>query len=162
VAEKLETKVAVLETEVGKMSELFSKLDTTIDRMTDISSSINQMLAVHEQKIATNAEDTEDLFHLIEKRRMENDENLKELHSRITTGNKEMAQEMNANVIKIMHSIDELKDMMISREKEVRREQAELEERINNLEKKQYLVAGMAAAFGFVAGAFEWIAQFFS
>ena len=158
----IETKVAVLETEIGKMSQLFTKLDTTIDRMTDISNSITQMLAVHEQKIAANAEDTEDLFHLIEKRRMENDENLKELHSRITTGNKEMAQEMNANVIKIMHSIEELKDMMISREKDVRREQAELEERINNLEKKQYLVAGMAAAFGFFVGAFDWIAQFFS
>jgi replicative DNA helicase len=144
------------------MSQLFTKLDTTIDRMTDISNSITQMLAVHEQKIAANAEDTEDLFHLIEKRRMENDENLKQLHSRITTGNKEMAQEMNANVIKIMHSIEELKDMMISREKDVRREQAELEERINNLEKKQYFVAGAAMVFGFLAGAFDWISQIFS
>ena len=162
MAENLETKVAVLGAEVVKMSELFGKLDTTIDRMTDISSSINQMLAVHEQKIAANAEDTEDLFHLIEKRRMENDENLKELHSRITTGSREMSQEMNANVIKIMHSIDELKNMMIAREKDVRGDQAELETRINDLEKKQFLVAGMAAAFGFIAGAFDWIAQLFN
>ena len=89
MAETLKTKVAVLETEVHQMAELFTKLDTTIDRITDISNSINQMLVVHEQKIQQNSEDTEDLFHLTEKRRIENDEQLRELHSRITTNGKE-------------------------------------------------------------------------
>lgn len=162
MAETLKTKVAVLETEIAQMAELFTKLDTTIDRMTDISNSINQMLVVHEQKIQQNTEDTEDLFHLTEKRRIENDEQLRELHSRITTNGKEMRQEMNANVIKIMHAISELKDAMLEREKNVRNEQSDLEKRITDLEKRNWFYMGGAATIGFLVGAFDWIAEFFS
>lgn len=162
MAETLKTKVAVLETEVAQMAELFTKLDTTIDRMTDISNSINQMLVVHEQKIQQNTEDTEDLFHLTEKRRIENDEQLRELHSRITTNGKETRQEMNANVIKIMHAISEIKDVMLEREKVIRNEQSDLEKRINDLEKKNWFFMGGAAVIGFLVGAFDWISAFFS
>lgn len=162
MAETLKTKVAVLETEVAQMAELFTKLDTTIDRMTDISNSINQMLVVHEQKIQQNTEDTEDLFHLTEKRRIENDEQLRELHSRITTNGKETRQEMNANVIKIMHAISEIKDVMLEREKVIRNEQSDLEKRINDLEKKNWFFMGGAAVIGFLVGAFNWISEIFS
>jgi ElaB/YqjD/DUF883 family membrane-anchored ribosome-binding protein len=144
------------------MAELFTKLDTTIDRMTDISNSINQMLVVHEQKIQQNSEDTEDLFHLTEKRRIENDEQLRELHSRITTNGKETRQEMNANVIKIMHAISEIKDAMLEREKIIRNEQSGLEKRITDLEKKNWFYMGAAAVIGFLAGAFDWISSIFS
>lgn len=147
---------------MAQMAELFTKLDTTIDRMTDISNSINQMLVVHEQKIQQNTEDTEDLFHLTEKRRIENDEQLRELHSRITTNGKETRQEMNANVIKIMHAISEIKDVMLEREKVIRNEQSDLEKRINDLEKKNWFFMGGAAVIGFLVGAFDWISAFFS
>ncbi len=162
MTETLKTKVAVLETEIAQMSDLFVKLDTTIDRMAEVSVSINQMLAVQEQKLNAHAEDSEDLFHLVEKRRIENDESLKELHSRITTNGKEMRQEMNANVIKIMHAIGEVKDLMVDRERIIKSEQAELEDRIVQIEKKQYFMMGVGAVFGFIAGAFDWISQIFN
>lgn len=157
----LETKVAVLESEIGQMGVLFQKLDYTIERMTDISNSINQMLAVHEQKIESNAEDTEDLYQLVETRRIENEENMKTLHKRITESNKEMTQEMNANVIKIMRALEEVKDFISSQEKQMRKDQDELEERINVLEKKQWFFMGAAAVVGFLAGSFDWIAEIF-
>ena len=91
---QVESKIAVLENEVNQMRGLFSKLDESIDKMAEISGAIQQMLAVHETQIQSQAQDTEDLFHLVEKRRIENDENLKELHSRITTNGKETRKEM--------------------------------------------------------------------
>lgn len=160
--DSIETKVAVLETELNQMGELFYKLDATIDKMTDISNSINQMLAVHDQRISQNQEDTEDLFHLVEKRRIEHDDNLRQLHKRITEGNKELHQEMNTHILKVMHGLEELKDLMIEREKDVRRDQAELEGRIADLEKKNWFFMGAAAVIGFIVGAFDWIAQLFS
>jgi len=162
VAETLKTKVAVIEKEISQINDLFVKLDATIDRMTEVSVSVNQMLTLHEQKIQQTAEDTEDLFHLVEKRRIEMDENLKELHSRITTGNKEITQDMNAAVIRIMHAIEELKDTMQTRENIIRGEQADLEQRLADVEKKQYFMMGAAAVVGFLAGAFDWFSSFFS
>ena len=162
MAETLKTKVAVIEKEISQITDLFGKLDTTIDRMTEVSISVNQMLAMHEAQIKQTAEDAENLFHLIEKRRMENDENLKELHSRITTGNKEITQDMNAHIIQILQAIEEVKDVMIAREKSVRNDQSDLEDRIAEVEKKQYFMMGVGAVFGFIAGAFDWISQIFN
>ena len=144
------------------MRGLFSKLDESIDKMAEISGAIQQMLAVHETQIQSQAQDTEDLFHLVEKRRIENDENLKELHSRITTNGKETRKEMNENVIKIMNAIEDVKDLMVDRERIINEQQAQLEERINSLEKKSYFMMGGAAIIGFLVGAFDWIAEIFS
>ena len=144
------------------MRGLFSKLDESIDKMAEISGAIQQMLAVHETQIQSQAQDTEDLFHLVEKRRIENDENLKELHSRITTNGKETRKEMNENVIKIMNAIEDVKDLMVERERIINEQQAQLEERINSLEKKSYFMMGGAAIIGFLVGAYDWIAEIFS
>jgi len=158
----VESKIAVLENEVNQMRGLFSKLDESIDKMAEISGAIQQMLAVHETQIQSQAQDTEDLFHLVEKRRIENDENLKELHSRITTNGKDTRKEMNENVIKIMNAIEDVKDLMVDRERIINESQAQLEERINSLEKKSYFMMGGAAIIGFLVGAFDWIAEIFS
>ena len=120
---QVESKIAVLENEVNQMRGLFSKLDESIDKMAEISGAIQQMLAVHETQIQSQAQDTEDLFHLVEKRRIENDENLKELHSRITTNGKETRKEMNENVIKIMNAIEDVKDLMVDRERIINEQQ---------------------------------------
>ena len=159
---QVESKIAVLENEVNQMRGLFSKLDESIDKMAEISGAIQQMLAVHETQIQSQAQDTEDLFHLVEKRRIENDENLKELHSRITTNGKDTRKEMNENVIKIMNAIEDVKDLMVDRERIINEQQAQLEERINSLEKKSYFMMGGAAIIGFLIGAFDWIAEIFS
>tara|TARA_B100001287_G_scaffold276540_1_gene287791 strand:+ start:1027 stop:1503 length:477 start_codon:yes stop_codon:yes gene_type:complete len=158
----VESKIAVLENEVNQMRGLFGKLDESIDKMAEISGAIQQMLAVHETQIQSQAQDTEDLFHLVEKRRIENDENLKELHSRITSNGKDTRREMNDNVIKIMNAIDDVKDLMVTRERIINESQAQLEERINSLEKKSYFMMGGAAIIGFLVGAFDWIAEIFS
>lgn len=159
---QVESKIAVLESEVNQMRGLFSKLDESIDKMAEISGAIQQMLAVHETQIQSQAQDTEDLFHLVEKRRIENDENLKELHSRITTNGKDTRKEMNENVIKIMNAIEDVKDLMVDRERIINESQAQLEERINSLEKKSYFMMGGAAIIGFLVGAYDWIAEIFS
>ena len=158
----VETKLAVLSTEVEQMRGLFGKLDESIDKMAEISGAIQQMLAVHESQIQTQAQDTEDLFHLVEKRRIENDENLKELHSRITSGNKEMAKDMQEIASRLMDAIEDLKTSIDAREESIRADQQELEQRINDLEKRGYFIAGVAALGGFIAGAFDWLAEIFN
>ena len=42
----------VLKREVADIKRIFNRLDTAIERITEVSSSVNRMLAVHEEKIA--------------------------------------------------------------------------------------------------------------
>ena len=49
--DSLQTKVAMLERDVEQFQGLFDRLDSTIEKLTDVSQSIKQLLAVHEQRI---------------------------------------------------------------------------------------------------------------
>ena len=160
--ENLEARVVGLEHDVEKIGQLFDRMDVAIERITDISNCVNKMLAVHEQKLHQNSEDTEDLFHLVEKRRIEDNDNNKELHSRITTNSREMQKEMNSHVLNIMHAIEEVKDLMLDKEREVLKETRELEERITTLEKRQWFYIGAATVVGFIAGNMEFFSKLFS
>ena len=46
------TSIEVLRNEVKSVANVNVKLDNTIDKLTDISSSIKSMLAVHEEKLS--------------------------------------------------------------------------------------------------------------
>ena len=44
-------KLAILEEKVINMLEVISKLDTTIEKLSDLSVNVSKMLAVHEEKL---------------------------------------------------------------------------------------------------------------
>ncbi len=66
-------KLAVLEEKLGNMVEVISRLDTTIEKLSDLSVNVSKMLAVHEEKLeftresiaetARDIEELEDKFH---------------------------------------------------------------------------------------------------
>lgn len=45
------SKIAVLEKDISQIIGLFHKLDTTIDKLSEVSSSIKQMIAIHEVRL---------------------------------------------------------------------------------------------------------------
>ena len=56
----INTEVALLKKEVSDIKVIFSRLDVAIEKITDVSSCVNRMLAVHEEKI-NRAEDIDDV-----------------------------------------------------------------------------------------------------
>lgn len=45
------SKIAVLEKDISQIIGLFHKLDNTIDKLSEVSSSIKQMIAIHEVRL---------------------------------------------------------------------------------------------------------------
>ena len=85
----LNTEVQLLKKEVSDMKMIYSRLDKAIEKISDVSNSINRMLAVHEEKISQQGGSTNSY-------RTEINNDIKELHSRISTNNRElMAQCLN-------------------------------------------------------------------
>lgn len=66
---EIETRVAVIENNLEKMSGFFDRLDTTMEKLTEVSSSIKELLAVHELKINQNDDRTAQLLRQMEIRR---------------------------------------------------------------------------------------------
>ena len=129
----IELDVELLKKEVSDMKEIHGRLDTAITKITDVSNCINRMLAVHEEKISQQEE-----VHIRDAQTFAND--VKELHSRITTSTKEMKELMT----KQHYEADA----------EMRRMRMDITERVGTLEKWKYLVIGGSIVVGFIVSSY--------
>ena len=77
------TSIEVLRNEIKSVANVNEKLDNTIVKLTEISSSIKSMLAVHEEKLSKNEDIDKAIFSLLENRRKESDNKFEDIHSRL-------------------------------------------------------------------------------
>ena len=133
---ELETKVKLLEKEIHDRKGVFQRLDIAIEKLTDVSNSINRMLAVHEEKIARQEEAIFEAEGLIETRRIELTVKIDELHSRITTNTKEI---MNAATQQHKEHTDDIQKLRI-----------DLTTRVGVVEKWRWLIIGGSIVVGFL------------
>ena len=129
----IELDVELLKKEVSDMKQIHGRLDTAITKITDVSNCINRMLAVHEEKISQQEE-----VQIRQASEFSND--VKELHSRITTSTKEMTELMTKQHIEA--------------ELEIRRLREDITNRIGVLERWKYLIIGGSIVVGFVLNAY--------
>ena len=133
---ELETEVKLLKKELEDQAKIHDRLDVAIEKLTDVSNSINRMLAVHEEKIARQEEAIIEAEQQIEVRRGELMLKVDELHSRITTNTKEImtaAAEQHAQ-----------------QNKEIQKIHNEINQRIGVLEKWRHIVYGGSIVIGFL------------
>lgn len=81
---------------------------------------------------------------------------VKELHSRITTGNREIVDRMDAMQTRIEHRMDaqaiSAKQQHQEIQQEIRKDMEKIEDRVSALEKWKWYVIGAVAAIGYVVG----------
>jgi hypothetical protein len=111
MSEQVETRVAILERDVNMMSGFFDRLDSTMEKLTDISSSIKELLAVHETKINLHSEIDQEIFTLIENRRIASEAQHLAIQAKIVESEKELKQDM-----------DDFQKSILSEMKELRKE----------------------------------------
>tara|TARA_Y100000361_G_scaffold148744_1_gene162026 strand:+ start:337 stop:768 length:432 start_codon:yes stop_codon:yes gene_type:complete len=133
---ELETEVKLLKKELEDQRKIHDRLDIAIEKLTDVSNSINRMLAVHEEKIARQEEAIFEAETKIEERRSELLMKIDELHSRITTNTKEIMTAATAQ-----HQ---------SQNKEIQKIRDELVARVGVLEKWRHVLIGGSIVIGFL------------
>lgn len=148
----LETEVAVLKSDVNRMTSLFSRLDTAIERMGDVSNNIAKMLAVHEERLSKQDDIDEELFSLVERRRQEIQGDIKDLHSRITTVSRELSDDITETEQRLMtamtYGTSEIKKCITEETKVITEKQTELEKRVTELERWKWLIMGGSIVIG--------------
>ena len=125
----INTEVALLKKEVSDIKVIFSRLDVAIEKITDVSSCVNRMLAVHEEKIA-NAEEAQIRANV------EFTNDIKELHSRVNSNYKELTEMITMNHKEQALHIQQLKN--------------DLNSRVGILERWRWLIIGGAIVIGFI------------
>ena len=93
--QKLVEDVAVLKEQNAVSSDIHDRLDSAIDKLTDIQSGIKSMLAVHEERIVRAEESDVEIQSIMENRQETIREDIQTLHKRITDETKDMRQYFN-------------------------------------------------------------------
>ena len=135
----IETEVELLKREVADMKGIHVRLDSAIEKIAEVSSSLHTIMAVHEEKLIRQEEalgEQEKEFRV----------SVQELHSRITTNAKESHQamgDMERRLVDAMneHNRKETEQFMKLRE--------DLSTRVGILEKWRYLIIGGSIVIGF-------------
>ena len=102
------TSIEVLRNEVKSVANVNEKLDNTIDKLTEISSSIKSMLAVHEEKLSKSEEVDKAIFNLLENRRKESETKFEDLHSRLNKSVSNLREEVELSEKRLMCEIKQL------------------------------------------------------
>ena len=131
---EIQTKIALLEKDAETGEKIHRRLEIAIDKLSDCAISLKGMLAQQEQKLTKAEQTDEDIFITLEARRKEWDNDLKELHSRITTKTKELRE----------HQIQSENNML----NELRHMRQQLSERVGVLEKWRWLIIGGSIIIG--------------
>ena len=131
---KIQTKIALLEKDAKTGEQIHRRLEVAIDKLSDCAISLKGMLAQQEQKLTKAEQTDEDIFVTLEARRKEWDNDLKELHSRITSNTKELRE----------HQIQSENNML----NELRHMRQQLSERVGVLEKWRWLIIGGSIIIG--------------
>ena len=137
----LETELAIVKNEIGQIGHLFSKLEITLEKITNVSTNVSQILAVHERRL----HETDLQFESVKNRMEIGDgrvkEDIKDLHSRITSTSREVEEKMSREIEKVLHAIQDLKTHMLEKD-------TKLEERIETLERWRWIMVGILIAAG--------------
>jgi chromosome segregation ATPase len=139
----IETEVELLKKEVQNMSDIHTRLDTAIEKIADVSQSLHTIMAVHEEKLIRQEEALDE-----QEKKLQN--NIMELHSRITTNAKEQNQMMGEMERRM---IDAIGKHSRAESEEFQKLRQELQSRVGVLEKWRYLIIGGSIVIGFIVQA---------
>ena len=125
----VETEIELLKREVSDMKQIHVRLDTAIEKIADVSSSLHTVIAVHEEKLARQEE-------TLDENEKHFRDNIQDLHSRITTNAKETSQHMSEMERRLL---DELQTI-----------RKEMSNRVGMLEKWKWVIVGGSIVAGFI------------
>ena len=119
----LKVELTGLKKDIENTQNLNSRLDTAIEKLTDVSTSIKQMLAVHEEKISRQEQIDEVIF-----------DKLKERAGEIDTVHRELSKE-----------IQQVEKRLLIEMKQIK---LDIGSRVGILEKYRWLIMGGAIVIG--------------
>ena len=132
--QKLQTDIALLKKDAKTGERIHQRLEVAIDKLTDITISLKGMLVQQETKLQKAEQTDEDIFITLEARRKEWDDQVKELHSRISTNIRELREHQIQSESKVLDDIRAVRQ--------------QLDNRVAVLEKWRWIIVGGSIFIG--------------
>lgn len=132
-----------VEIEIEVLKTVVYKLDSSLEKISEVSNVIGKLLAVHDERLNS-----------IEKASDKREEEIRDLHSRITTQTREIVEKLDNMEVRIE---EQMKDSAAastaqykSIQQEIKSDIEKMNERVNLLERWRWYVLGASAIIGYV------------
>ena len=102
--------IELLKKDVTTMSALLEKFDTTIDKMQEIASNLSRMVSLQEQRLENQERVTAEVQSILEMRRVENNNNIRDIYNRINTVNTDLTNKIEDTEKTILAELQKLRD----------------------------------------------------
>lgn len=136
---KLAENVSSLQKDMAQVGVLVDRLDVTIEKLTEVSSTVSQLLAVQGSRLEFHEKVQEKLQDLVEKRRQETDENIKSVYNRIEKVEKDLQNDMENTEDRIIKKIEEMQKSGTDQHASINKG---ITDRIDRLEKLMWTAIG--------------------
>lgn len=139
---KLSDTISTLQQDMAQVGTLVERLDVTIEKLTEVSTRVSELLAVQGTRLENQEKVSEQIQALIEKRRVETDTNIKDVYLRVEKVEKDLYDEIEASQEKVLTEIKEMRA-------ESTQQHNELKGKVNRLEKWMWTCIGAVVVISF-------------
>ena len=140
---KLADTISTLQQDMAQVGTLVERLDVTIEKLTEVSTHVSELLAVQGTRLEIQEKASSQLQELVEKRRLETDANIKDVYYRVEKVEKDLYDEIEASQNKVLTEIKEMRA-------ESTTQHNELKNKVQRLERWMWTVIGGIAVFTFL------------
>jgi prefoldin subunit 5 len=135
---QIEMKVGLLEKDIQQTNHVYEKLSESIEKIQEMNDTMIRMITIHEQRHEHHAKAEEDLK-----------EDIKELHSRITTVSRELHERIDQVERHITQRLDDLRIELI---KHAKNDPNRLSNTLQEIDRYKWMILGGAIALGWLFG----------
>jgi len=140
---KLSDTISILQQDMAQVGTLVERLDVTIEKLTEVSTRVSELLAVQGTRLLNQEKVSEQIQTLIETRRVETDSNIKDVYIRVERVEKDIYDDIEASQQKVLTEIKEMRA-------ESTTQHNELKTKVNRLEKWMWTCIGAIAVVSFI------------
>lgn len=180
----IETRVAIVEKELGTVYAIFQRFETTLEKITEVSSSLKELIAVHDNRLMEREKADLTIFEVIEKRKEEYSRGVERMHQKMEDLSGELRREIRSELNEQYEDLKEavqrfeisqkeiaaginktIEQHVGTRDKkfsEVDSDNEKLDARIKTLENWRWAILGAGAVIGFIVGKWSMISGIFT
>lgn len=140
---KLSDTISTLQKDMAQVGTLVDRLDVTIEKLTEVSTRVSELLAVQGTRLLNQEKVSEQIQTLIETRRVETDTNIKDVYVRVERVEKDLYNEIDASQKTVLTEIKEMRA-------ESTIQHNELKSKVNRLEKWMWTCIGAIVVISFI------------
>ena len=139
----LKTDVELLKRDVAGVANLVDRFDITIEKLGDISESMNRILAVHELRLENQQKELENFLKLFQEHREDHKRESELLHDRISSKHSDTKVDVDRGHQALCNKMDQMSNDMKTYNKT-------LNDRVTKLEQWKWWVMGISVGLIFI------------